>query len=1248
LEALDAASKTYSLADRAAELADLGQTLYRWLDGDARQLTGLIDQGHWGNLRTVVLAIDAPMLADQPWELLHDGKGYLVERFPRAILPARWFADGSVSSETENRALEILFMAASVHEDLDFEAEEDAIEAAVARTDSLLLVEETGTLAELRLRLADLPGRPDVLHLSGHGRADVGFDFENDEGGSMPATAGEIVDSLSQLPRLLFLSGCETAKATPATPALAYGLAEAGVQNVLGWARSVSDPSATHAATELYRLLSEGEDLPRALAFAYASLRQEGDPEWHLLRWFLRGERPAPFVTRRNTPGRAARALPPADPMFLGSGPDKVPVASKREFVGYRRLLQRGVRTLRNPDAQRAGLVLRGFGGRGKSSIAARLADRLDDELQPIVVVGELDEAKLIGRLVEDLSASEDLELVKSMYDGRPLLARLRELFKVRPKPRLIILDDFERNQPRAVEGDWVVEGPPGHASVPAECLRALIDAVRGSRNRILLTTRYSLPDTFEAQFDVEDVPPMAWRDIVKLARRNAEFADGRRLREVAEAAGFNPRLLRSLWAVVNDPCLPGEDVLRRVREGANEFLKSQILADALLDALPPSARTLLEVMSGFALPVPEAILPVVEPDLPAQWPDDLKRLVGLTLVDRFPGSVVEVAVSPLLAAARFPVSDHTDPARAGRAARALVSAWTTSALATEEQASEVMRLAKLASEVESWQRGAAALFAHQYHSDRWRETIAIASKNEDWVAGHPNLAARYAVALRITGDAAGASALLEQTFRACPEVLDAGWVLLASEVADLREARGDLDEALRIRREVQLPVYERLGNVRSAAVTWGKIADVVGARGDLDEALRIRREMCLPAFERLGDVRSAAVTWGQIADVLGARGDLDEALRIRREMCLPAFERLGEVRETAVTWGKIADVLGARGDLDEALRILREMCLPAFERLGDVRSAAVTWGKIADVLGARGDLDEALRILREMCLPAFERLGDVRETAVTWGKIADVVGARGDLDEALRILREMCLPAFERLGDVRSAAVTWGKIADVLGARGDLDEALRIRREMCLPAFERLGEVRETAVTWGKIADVVGARGDLDEALRIRREMCLPAFERLGDVRSAAVTWGQIADVVEARGDLDEALRIRREVELPVYERLGDVRSAAVTWGQIADVLGARGDLDEALRIRREMCLPAFERLGDVRETAVTQVKLALTFVHRGKLDEDGVEVLHLLRSALATFRRLRLPEARQVEEIFRRLGIPVPEAEQ
>ena len=79
-------------------------------------------------------------------------------------------------------------------------------------------------------------------------------------------------------------------------------------------------------------------------------------------------------------------------------------------------------------------------------------------------------------------------------------------------------------------------------------------------------------------------------------------------------------------------------------------------------------------------------------------------------------------------------------------------------------------------------------------------------------------------------------------------------------KIADILQSRGDLDEALRIRREEELPVYERLGDVRSRAVTMGKIADILQSRGDLDEALRIRREEELPVYERLGDVRGRSV----------------------------------------------------------------------------------------------------------------------------------------------------------------------------------------------------------------------------------------------------------------------------------------------------------------------------------------------------------------------------------------------------
>jgi hypothetical protein len=67
-----------------------------------------------------------------------------------------------------------------------------------------------------------------------------------------------------------------------------------------------------------------------------------------------------------------------------------------------------------------------------------------------------------------------------------------------------------------------------------------------------------------------------------------------------------------------------------------------------------------------------------------------------------------------------------------------------------------------------------------------------------------------------------------------------------------------------------------------------GQIADILQQRGETDEALRIRQEEELPVYERLGDVHSRAVTMGQIADILQQRGETDEALRIYTDEYMP------------------------------------------------------------------------------------------------------------------------------------------------------------------------------------------------------------------------------------------------------------------------------------------------------------------------------------------------------------------------
>jgi len=353
------------------------------------------------------------------------------------------------------------------------------------------------------------------------------------------------------------------------------------------------------------------------------------------------------------------------------------------------------------------------------------------------------------------------------------------------------------------------------------------------------------------------------------------------------------------------------------------------------------------------------------------------------------------------------------------------------------------------------------------------------------------------------------------------------------------------------------ITIFEKLGDVLALAVTKGKIADILDARGDLDAALKIRTEEQLPIFEKLGNVRELAITKGKIADTLEARGDLDAALKIRTEEQLPIFEQLGDVRSLAIAKSKIADILQARGDLDAALKIRTEEVLPIFEQLGDMRSLAVAKGKIADILEDRGDLDAALKIRTEEQLPIFEKLDDVRELAVTKGKIADILQARGDLDAALKTRTEEQLPIFERLGDVRSLAVAKGKIAGILEARGDLDAARQLHLDSLLAA-ERMGAVEIIMHAKFSIARIGVTKGisSADEAqLLVQYSLEAYAIARSLKRPDAIAAIGfQVLSVLKSREAISEAQVVAEEVataleKLGHKERADELRSQAAQW---------------------------------------------------------------------------------------------------
>lgn len=305
-----------------------------------------------------------------------------------------------------------------------------------------------------------------------------------------------------------------------------------------------------------------------------------------------------------------------------------------------------------------------------------------------------------------------------------------------------------------------------------------------------------------------------------------------------------------------------------------------------------------------------------------------------------------------------------------------------------------------------------------------------------------------------------------------------------------------------------------KAGEPALVARALGRLAEICFRRGELDEALRIRKEEELPIYEKLSDVRSRAITLGQIADIYEASGELDEALRIHQEEELPIYEKLGDVRERAIAFRKIADIYYVRGALGEALRIHREEELPVFENLGDLREHAITLGRIADIYSARGNLDEALRIRQEEELPVYEKLGDLRERTMTLGGIADIYSARGDLDEALRIHKEEVLPIQESLGEKEANANSLWRIGKIELQRQNMEHALSYLAE-AYSIVVASGYLNGIATVGLDLGQLLCAGGDVEKGRTILLRS-RAAFEKLGredDVRRVDEILAQLPD---------------------------------------------------------------------------------------------------------------------------------------
>ncbi|GET44214.1 tetratricopeptide repeat protein [Microseira wollei] len=694
--------------------------------------------------------------------------------------------------------------------------------------------------------------------------------------------------------------------------------------------------------------------------------------DWHLLRLYAAYTLPGELVTPLRTRGRKPAPPPSVATQFLDAkGTVKVP--TRESFVGRRRQLQNCLRAIPPSPPYQGGLggipsqggdmiggdfvgvLIHGMGGLGKSSLAARLCDRLPD-FQRVVWVGRIDEPSLVNRLAEKLDSKELREAL--LNPDEELKYRLRRLFQQQEAPLsiggwgdrqqteaplsiggwgdrppfLLVLDDFEVNL-ASRDGGYVLQ--PEAAMV----LEALVWAIREvyAADRLILTCRYDFDSPQLQYFYKQPLEALHGADLRKKCNRLAAFGDKSQVDALLKSqaqrlADGNPRLLEWLDKILQNSTVDKAAILHRLEADNKQQLREQVLAEALLQQMDNAIKEMLSRGLVFELPVPrEALAAVCDTISERDW--QINRAVALGLLEVSPDASLRV---PRILPVQLPEDGESLYKQAVEVLYRLW--WEEAESSTEEQLLEIHRLALLGKEGDIASEIGSILAGNWKNQSRFREASQLCKSTLEIVADYRVLH-RLARSEQELGEIDPALNYYHQALELCPTEDEKERAAIIHNIGRIYQNQGEIEKALAFYQQ-SLELTERIGDVQGKARTRHNLAHIYANTGEIKRAIAFCQHS-LELTERIGNLQGKAATLHQLAGIYANRGEIEQAIAFYQQS-LELNERIGNLQGKAATLAMLGELLADKqGDFDTAVEYLQQS-LAILQRLRSTEAEKV------------------------------------------------------------------------------------------------------------------------------------------------------------------------------------------------------------------------------------------------------------------------------------------------------------------
>jgi tetratricopeptide (TPR) repeat protein len=1149
----------------------------------------------------------AAELLSLPWELFHDGRGFLFHgKHPvrvRRRLPNRHRQPVT----TTRLPIRVLLISPR--------PEEKGVAYLDHRVSALPLVEAFEGLGELvrfsmlspptfaaledALRKADeAEERFDVVHFDGHGVYDpkIGlgalcFEDQNDAG-KLTGRSMELVHAgkLAELIRdyripLFFLEACQSAKSeTDPTASVAARLLEEGVASVVAMSHTILVETARRFVRVFYRELAQGKRVGAAMLAGQQALysdnyrgRMLGAGELRLQDWFV------PVLYQEEQDSQLVIKLPADQVRQLGDVKRRLslgalPAPPEHEFIGRSRELLALERLLHTEPWA----AIRGQAGEGKTTLAAELARWLVRITRfrraAFVSLEHYTDARgvldSIGRqlLPESYSVSHYPDLKQAL---QPVERALIDY------PTIIVLDNLESVLPNAMNP---FASGATHVEELLGLCRRLLDS--SSATRLLFTTREPLPAPFNNKWRERILGALSREESVRLVsevmkreglepKPTDEGGEPEDVIELVDAVGCHARALVLLAReVARQGVKASTERLQRLMEELHEKFpgdrENSLYAsiELSLRRLQPLAR---EQVRGLAAAHGGVHMYV------------LKKVLGVNeeAVISFLKQLIEVGLAQQLDYGHFRI----DPALPFYVQRELVDL---------EQEGVIFR----------WIDAMGEFTSHLY--SQLFEDAVMASRLTQLEL--PNLMALLT--------------FLEE--RTTPELI----VETANRIELLLSQLG-YPQALARASMVREKAARKLTGWSAAAYQAESAhIDRLVERRETHEAVAAARHLLQKSLEAGKDAYPSApydiaTAHYRLGRVLYWSGDADAAL-ISVEEAQRQLQGLAHAGNTiakrmlAVTKATIGDCLRQLGRLEKAAEAY-EGAIDQASRCKDKRQEMTSLNNLGIVRLEQGRIAEAVEIFNKV-LPMVENLGEPRNVAMVLLQIGEAFEKVGQVERAENLLRQALAIQVQQQNLIGEADIMT-QLGIMYAEAGRLEESVNCGQRAAEIYVKLRNQMAEGAVRNNLGISLIRLRR-FDEARRelLRAIECSKPYGHSGRLWN---TWGHLHVVEKAVGNLQAAAEARgHAIETYKAYRSDGGETLAPGAAHCARVLEAftQGNLTE---LEQYLVINAAEATHPAERALISKLQTlisgnrSLQLADDSNLDHrDAVELLALLES--------------------------------